>query len=98
MTRLPVLLAASLFAVLPAVAQDSATDDKFPNHVLTGRYASGFAAALMAKDVGLYLEAARETGGSTELGDPVVALWRRFGVAEPDADFTRIHPFVAGKG
>ena len=28
MTRLPVLLAASLFAVLPAVAQDSATDDK----------------------------------------------------------------------
>ena len=44
------------------------------------------------------VEAARETGGSTELGDPVVALWRRFGVAEPDADFTRIHPFVAGKG
>ena len=90
---------ATMIAVLNASSgRNSATDDKFPNHVLTGRYASGFAAALMAKDVGLYLEAARETGGSTELGDPVVALWRRFGVAEPDADFTRIHPFVAGKG
>ena len=37
--------------------RSAATSDKFPNHVLTGRYASGFTNALMAKDVQLYLAA-----------------------------------------
>ena len=37
--------------------QSQATTDKFPNHVLTGRYAAGFANTLMAKDLHLYLAA-----------------------------------------
>ena len=37
--------------------QSSATSDKFVNHVITGRFASGFLNTLMAKDVRLYLEA-----------------------------------------
>ena len=31
--------------------QSAATSDKFPNHVLTGRYGAGFANSLMAKDL-----------------------------------------------
>ena len=42
--------------------QSVATSDKFPNHVLTGTYAAGFANSLMAKDVRLYLEAVRDPG------------------------------------
>lgn len=73
--------------------RNSATQDKFPNHVVTGTYSSGFAAGLMGKDLGLYLEALEAAGTPDEVSQTVVGLWRRFADAEPDADFTRIHPF-----
>jgi 3-hydroxyisobutyrate dehydrogenase len=75
--------------------QSQATTDKFPTHVLTGRYEAGFANTLMAKDLRLYLEAAAAQRGA--LGDiaPVTAsVWERFAEAQPDADFTRIYPFL----
>ncbi|MCK9900101.1 NAD(P)-dependent oxidoreductase [Frankia sp. Cpl3] len=75
--------------------QNSATSDKFPNHVLTGGYAAGFANSLMAKDVGLYLDEVAAAGGPDEVGRPVAALWRRFADQRPGADFTAIYPFVA---
>ena len=74
--------------------QSAATTDKFPNHVRTERYASGFANSLMSKDVDLYLDAAEEQGGPSALGQVTAAVWARFVVAEPGADFTRIFPFV----
>ena len=48
-----------------ASGRSAATSDKFPNHVLTGRYASGFTNSLMAKDVQLYL---RRGGGARRSG------------------------------
>ncbi len=48
--------------------RSAATTDKFPEHVLTGRYASGFTNSLMAKDVQLYLGAVAEPGGSVGIG------------------------------
>ena len=42
--------------------QSSATTDKFPNHVLTGRYAAGFANSLMAKDLRLLPRGGRVAG------------------------------------
>ncbi len=76
--------------------RNSATSDKFPQHVLTERYASGFAKSLMAKDIHLYLTAAREAGIAAEVGTVTAELWARFAAAEPGVDFTRIFPFVAG--
>jgi 3-hydroxyisobutyrate dehydrogenase len=73
---------------------NTATSDKFPNHVITGRYASGFANSLMAKDVGLYLAAVDEQGGPATLGAVTAGIWDRFAAADPGADFTRIYPFV----
>lgn len=77
--------------------QSQATTDKFPNHVLTGRYSAGFANTLMAKDLRLYLEAvgARPDAPGT-IGDVTASVWERFAEAEPGADFTRIYPFLAG--
>ncbi|HWC84790.1 MAG TPA: NAD(P)-dependent oxidoreductase [Pseudonocardiaceae bacterium] len=75
--------------------RNGATEDKFPNQVVTGKYASGFSNALMAKDVGLYLSAVAGQGGPAELGAVTAAVWARFAAAEPGADFTRIYPFVA---
>ncbi|MEV7886715.1 NAD(P)-dependent oxidoreductase [Streptomyces sp. NPDC002817] len=74
--------------------RSAATEDKFPRHVLTGRYAAGFANSLMCKDVQLYL---REAGaGPGAIGDAVGAVWERFAQVEPGADFTRIYPYVEG--
>jgi 3-hydroxyisobutyrate dehydrogenase len=74
--------------------QSAATRDKFPNHVLTGRYAAGFANSLMAKDLRLYLGAVEAQGAPSILGRVTELLWERFAAAEPGADFTRIYPFV----
>jgi 3-hydroxyisobutyrate dehydrogenase len=79
-----------------ASGQSQATSDKFPNHVLTGRYAAGFANSLMSKDVRLYLQEVQEHGGPTVLADVTAAIWEKFAAAEPGADFTRIFPFVEG--
>jgi 3-hydroxyisobutyrate dehydrogenase len=77
--------------------QNQATTDKFPNHVLTGRYAAGFANTLMAKDLHLYLQAAAaRTDATTTIGAVTASVWERFADAEPGADFTRIYPFLAG--
>ena len=76
--------------------QSAATSDKFPNHVLTGRYAAGFANSLMSKDLKLYMAAVDTQDAPGVLGRTTGALWDRFAAAEPGADFTRIYPFVAG--
>ena len=76
--------------------QSAATRDKFPNHVLTGRYASGFTNSLMTKDVRLYLREVGERAGPSAIGTVTASVWERFAATEPGADFTRIYPFVAG--
>jgi 3-hydroxyisobutyrate dehydrogenase-like beta-hydroxyacid dehydrogenase len=88
---------ATMIEVLDASSgHNTATNDKFPNHVVTGRFASGFANSLMAKDVALYLAAVEEQGGPHTVGTVTASVWERFAAAEPGVDFTRIYPYVAG--
>jgi 3-hydroxyisobutyrate dehydrogenase len=88
---------ATMVEVLDASSgQSAATSDKFPNHVVTGRYAAGFANTLMAKDLSLYLGAVESQGAPLVIGPVTAALWERFADEEPGADFTRIYPFVEG--
>jgi 3-hydroxyisobutyrate dehydrogenase len=88
---------ATMVEVLNASSgNNTATSDKFPNHVITGRFASGFANSLMAKDVRLYLAAVDAQGGPATFGAVTAEVWERFAAAEPGADFTRIYPYVAG--
>jgi 3-hydroxyisobutyrate dehydrogenase len=89
-------MGAMLEVLNAASGQSAATSDKFPNHVLTGRYAAGFTNSLMAKDVQLYLGAVAERGGPSSIGAVTASLWERFAAAEPGADFTRIFPFIEG--
>jgi len=77
--------------------QSAATRDKFPNHVLTGRYAAGFANSLMSKDLKLYLGAVEAQGAPSLLGRVTESVWEQFAAAEPGADFTRIYRFLAGR-
>jgi len=75
--------------------RSAATEDKFPHHVLTGRYASGFTNSLMAKDVRLYQRAVADRRGPVTVGAVTAAVWDAFAAQEPGADFTRIYPFVS---
>jgi 3-hydroxyisobutyrate dehydrogenase len=75
--------------------RSAASSDKFPQHVLTGRYASGFTNSLMAKDVQLYLHAVTDHDGPAVMGTLTAAVWGSFAAHDPGVDFTRIYPFVA---
>ncbi len=75
--------------------QNTATSDKFPNHVLTGRYAAGFTNSLMSKDLLLYLRAVEERGGASSISSVAASLWEQFAATEPGVDFTRIFPFIS---
>jgi len=89
---------ATMVEVLNASSgHNTATSDKFPNHVLTGTFASGFSNSLMAKDVALYLRAVEEQGCPATLGTVTESVWAAFAGAEPGVDFTRIFPFVEGR-
>jgi 3-hydroxyisobutyrate dehydrogenase-like beta-hydroxyacid dehydrogenase len=87
---------ATMLEVLNASSgQSAATSDKFVNHVVTERYASGFANSLMAKDLRLYLEAVEGNASPAVLGHVTASVWEQFEADEPGVDFTRIYPFVA---
>jgi 3-hydroxyisobutyrate dehydrogenase len=51
------------------------TDVVFPDHVVGGRFATGFALGLMAKDVGIAADLAREIGVETPLCRLTNELW-----------------------
>jgi len=75
--------------------RSAASSDKFPDHVLTERYAAGFSNSLMHKDVRLYLQAVEELDGPHSLAAVTASVWEAFDRAERGADFTRIYPYVA---
>jgi len=81
-----------------STGQNTASRDKFPTRVVTESYDGGFAAAMMAKDVRLYLEEVEEAGSAAGLAAEIEALWSSFDASAPGADFTRIYPFIKSAG
>lgn len=96
--RLGLDLAMIIDVLNASSGRSTASDDKYPRSVLPGTYDFGFAAALMTKDVGLFLESASEAGTPRALAEATAALWRRFNAAMPGADFTAIHAYLAEGG
>jgi len=71
--------------------RNTATASKFPTHVVTRRFESGFRLELMLKDVRLALDEARALGVAMPLGGAVEQLWLQAGAAaEEGADHTEI--------
>jgi 3-hydroxyisobutyrate dehydrogenase-like beta-hydroxyacid dehydrogenase len=77
--------------------RNSASDDKFPNRILHGRYDAGFTAKLQLKDIHLYLENARAAGITDEIAKVVVEVWQRLDAAMPGADITQMYPYTLKK-
>jgi 3-hydroxyisobutyrate dehydrogenase-like beta-hydroxyacid dehydrogenase len=74
--------------------RNSATDDKFPNRILHGRYDAGFTAKLQLKDIKLYLENARASGISDEIADTVVRVWSEMDASLLGADICEMYPYT----
>jgi 3-hydroxyisobutyrate dehydrogenase-like beta-hydroxyacid dehydrogenase len=86
----------TMLAVINAsTGRNTASEDKFPRQVLTGRYAAGFTTGLLTKDLGLCAAAAAALGVPMPVAAEVYAQWQRavveFGA---DADITRIVALV----
>jgi 3-hydroxyisobutyrate dehydrogenase-like beta-hydroxyacid dehydrogenase len=87
---------ATMLAVINAsTGRNTASEDKFPRQVLTGRYAAGFTTGLLTKDLGLCAAAADALGVPMPVAAEVYAQWQR-AVAElgADVDITRIVALV----
>ena len=74
--------------------RNTASADKFPNRVLTGTWDAGFSSTQFNKDLGLYRDAAEAIGASRPISPAVFEVWRRLEAHRPNADITRIYPFV----
>ncbi len=72
----------------------NASRDKFVRRVLTGSFDSGFATALMAKDIGLFAESLRRAGAPEIFTGPSAALWQAFDAAMPASDHMEIYRYI----
>lgn len=77
-----------------STGRNTATSDKFPNRILTGRYDAGFLNTLYMKDLRLYVEGVRTADTPKEIGEACIEVWQRFVGALPGADFTEIYRFI----
>ncbi len=94
------LIAGRRFGLDPAVmleiingssGRSGATENKWPNYVLTEKYDAGFAIRLMVKDIRLALGIERATGVPAAASEAVVATWEAaLADLPPDADHTAI--------
>jgi len=74
-----------------ASGRSPATENKWPNFVLTEKYDAGFAMRLMVKDIKLALGIERATGVPAMASEAVAAAWEAaLADLPPGADHTAI--------
>ena len=74
--------------------RNDATVTKFPTSIIPKTYDRGFTAKLLQKDIDLYRAAQDDAGTQNRVSKEIVEGFREFYNADPDADITRIYPFV----
>ena len=81
-----------------STGMNTATRDKFPQQVLTEKFAAGFFAELLNKDVQLYLQNAKKAGTPVRVGTEVASVWQEtVDQLEPQSDFTLIYELTRKK-
>ena len=78
--------------------RSGATENKWPNYILTEKYDAGFALRLMVKDIQLALGIEHATGVHAAASEAVVATWEAaLADLPPDADHTAIARWLETK-
>lgn len=85
---------AMLDVVNVSTGQNTATKEKFPNRILTETYHAGFATALLAKDINLFLDNAHAAGTPTRVADIVGAVWNETEETLPGSDIMAIYKLM----
>jgi 3-hydroxyisobutyrate dehydrogenase len=81
-------------AINASTGRNSTTARKIPQDVLTGRFASGFKLALMAKDVGIAARLARDLKMNVPFLKETLRQWQAARGAMPrDSDHTEIYKY-----
>ena len=97
------LLVARAFGLDPAVMTDvlnastgrnNSTENKLKQQILSGKFASGFAMDLMAKDLATAGDLAKALKVPVPLADECIALWSDASKKLPGADHTAIFRFL----
>jgi len=89
----------TLISVINAsTGKNSTTERKIPQQVFTGAFASGFALALMTKDVGIARDIARRLRIRTPYLERTLRLWRDALRQMPAADHTEIYRYLKSLG
>ena len=79
--------------------RNSATEDKFPQEILSGRYGVGFTFELVQKDLQLFLEEAEHLGTDPQIVRAALAAWQAAGEAMgQQEDCSNIFRAIAAKG
>ena len=81
-----------------STGQNTATRDKFPDQILSGKFEAGFATSLITKDIRLYMENARQAGTPDYLAQHVLRILETCNEHLPDSDFTHIFSFIRDGG
>ncbi len=77
--------------------RNNTTENKYEQYILNGKFNSGFALGLMAKDVSLAVEVSKAVGVPAELGEATLALWKKAEKALGGAaDHTAFAKFITG--
>lgn len=74
-----------------STGRNNTTENKVEQFMLSGRFDSGFALGLMAKDVGIALDLAEALGVPAELGKACHRLWQRAAEQAGAADHTEMY-------
>ena len=78
-----------------STGRNNSTENKFAQFILNGKFNSGFALGLMAKDISLAMEVAQACDVPAELGQATLELWKKAEQAVGGtADHTEIARFV----
>ena len=78
-----------------STGRNNSTENKFSQFILNGKFNSGFALGLMAKDITLAMEVAEALDVPTELGHATLELWKKAEQAVGGAaDHTEIARYV----
>ncbi len=77
-----------------STGQNFVTEQVFPRYVLTETYASAGAAAIIRKDLSLFIEAAEAEGRQHDIATAALNFIEEFDDAMPGVDQLRMYPFI----
>jgi 3-hydroxyisobutyrate dehydrogenase-like beta-hydroxyacid dehydrogenase len=93
-TRVGLDMAQMIEVMNASTGRTESSEVKFPRNIVTRRYRQGARAAIMHKDVSLYVLDAKRLQVPLRVAAATEGLWGEFARIDPEVDFSRIHKYL----